>query len=365
MPRQTQAIIHLDNIKQNFHLANCWAPESKNMAVLKGNAYGHGLVEVAKALNDLVPAFGVAILEEAIQLRNAGIKKPILVLQGVQSTGDYQLANQLDLWLMIHSLEQLQSLITSSLKKRQTVWLKVDTGMHRLGLEVSEFQQAVDTITNNSWIDNQFVVCSHLASASQITDSTTSHQIERFNSLLESTCFAQAPARSLANSAALVGFPDCQLEWNRPGIMLYGGAMFEHPHASDDQLKAAMTFESTVMAVRKIAKGESVGYGQLWQAENESIIATVAVGYADGYPRSAVSGTPALINGKVAKLAGRVSMDLITLDITHINKVGVGDKVELWGPNLPVAEVAKFASTISYDLLAGVTSRVPRIYYSH
>ena len=362
MPRHTQAIIHLDHIRHNYKLVNRYAPQSKNMAIIKANAYGHGLREVANALSPLVPAFGVAIFEEAVALRESGIQQPILILQGVNSSQDYQLAAKLGLWVTLHTTEQLDTLLMTPLDNRLTVWLKLDTGMHRLGLGRAEFQAAVERIADCPWVDDDFVVSSHYSCASRADNLVTQRQFKQFKHMLNSLELEKTPLTSIANSPAIVGFPESNLDWNRPGIMLYGVAMFDGEHSVDKQTKPAMTFESEVIAVRQLQAGEAVGYGEEWRASANTTIATVAVGYADGYPRQAKSGTPVFINGKVAKLVGCVSMDLITIDVSEHQQVEVGDRVELWGENIPVSVVAEQANTIGYDLVSGVSPRVTRVY---
>lgn len=362
MPRHTRATIHLDHIRHNYELVNRLAPQSKNMAIIKANAYGHGLIEVANSLSQLVPAFGVAIFEEALTLRDSGIQQPILVLQGVNHAQDYQLASELGVWVTLHNLEQLSTLLATPIKKPITVWLKLDTGMHRLGMNQTELQTAVEKVLNCSWINDDFIVSSHYSCASQSDNLMTQLQFERFNQMLSLVKLGKPVKQSIANSPAIVGFPESNLDWNRPGIMLYGVAMFDSQHDSDKLTKPAMTFESEVIAIREIKTGEAVGYGKKWIASSSATIATVAVGYADGYPRQAKSGTPVFINGKVAKLVGCVSMDLITIDISLNTQVKIGDRVELWGENIPVSTVAEHADTIGYDLVSGVSQRVPREY---
>ena len=362
MPRHTRAIIHLDHIRHNYEQANRFAPKSKNMAIIKANAYGHGMIEVAHALSELVPGFGVAIFEEALALREAGIEQPILVLQGINQAEDYLLAAELGIWTTIHNMQQLDTVLTTPLDHSLTVWLKLDTGMHRLGLNQKEFEVAVARVTDCPWLDDHFVVSSHYSCASQPDNLITQRQFHLFNKMFGSIAWNDTPQKSIANSPAIVGFPESNLDWNRPGIMLYGVSMFDEQHQSDHLIKPAMTFESEVVAIRSIRAGETVGYGQTWCAASDSTIATVAAGYADGYPRQAKSGTPVLVNGKLAHLVGRVSMDLITIDVSHIGQVKIGDRVELWGESIAVSEVATCADTIGYDLVSGVSPRVPRVY---
>lgn len=370
MPRKTQAVISLSNIKSNYLLANNLAPQSKNIAIIKADAYGHGLQAVAKCLDALVPAFGVAIIDEAITLREAGITKNILLLQGVTSKDEVELAFKHNLWLSLHSPQQLDLILSvnktnEALNKYKPLklWLKVDTGMHRLGLDQNQLIAALESIKQCPWIGDDYVVSSHFSCANELGNDESNQQIKRFNSILEKAKVSKSIQLSFSNSSALVNIPKVNLDWNRPGIMLYGLPLFDGKHASDNQLKPAMSFESEVIALRDVKPGDSVGYGKGWTANKDSKIATIAVGYADGYPKQAKNGTPVLVNGKRAKLVGAVSMDLITVDVTEIGKVTIGDKVELWGVNLCANEVAAWSGTIGYDLVAGVGFRVPRVYY--
>lgn len=362
MPRNTTAKINLASLRHNYAMANQWAPHSQNMAVIKANAYGHGAVEVANALESDVPAFGVAIFEEAIALRANKINKPILVLQGVRNKDELIKASDLAIWLTVHNLEQLDLILNNPLDKVLTIWLKLDTGMHRLGLNQAEFEETLKSIADCPWIDDQYVISSHFSCASELGSSEPAAQLDRFNRMLESAKLPESCQKSLANSPAIVSLPESNFNWNRPGLLLYGLPLFDKPHSTDSLLRPVMTFETEVVAIRNIDKGESVGYGKQWLAKRPSVIATLAVGYGDGYPRQARNGTPVLIHGQRAPLAGVVSMDLISVDITDIAGVKVGDKAELWGANLCANEVAGYAGTIGYDLVTGVSSRVPRKY---
>jgi alanine racemase len=354
MHRRTTATIDLGAIRDNFALACRQAPQSKTMAVIKANAYGHGLLEVAAALRDAAPAFAVATLDEAVVLRAAGVDKDVLVLEGVNSADAYREAEADGLTLAVNSREQVE------LARGTTtpVWIKVDTGMHRLGIHPDELADVVATLRKSSVAVE--VVCTHLARADDLDDPATRHQLEAFRASAE----ACGLPRSIANSAGILGWPDSHAEWNRPGIMLYGPSPFAARVAAAEELRPAMTFEAEVIALRDIPVGDSVGYGGRWIAARPSRIATLAAGYADGYPRHAPDGTPTFVRGRIAPLAGTVSMDMITIDVTDQPDVAVGDSVELWGRNVPVTEIATRAGTISYELLTRVSSRVPRHYSS-
>jgi alanine racemase len=352
--RKTEAHIDLDAIRSNFTLACSLAPQSKTIAVIKANAYGHGMLRVAEALRDEAPAFAVATIDEALELREAGIDTALLVLQGVTTPAACKTAASRKLTLVVHSAEQLEALIAARVSL--PVWLKVDTGMHRLGLAPGDLADACRRL-NATGMDVQ-VVCTHLACADDLDNDATRSQLDRFDA---ATAGLDLP-RSVANSAGVLAWPGSHAEWNRPGYMLYGGSPFARPVESANELKAAMTLRAEIIAIRAVAQGESVGYGERWTAERPSIIATVAIGYADGYPRHAPNGTPTLVNNRIAPLAGRVSMDAITIDVTGHDKVAVGDSVELWGAGVTVNSVAEAAGTIGYELLTGVSPRVRRVY---
>ncbi len=358
MPRHTKATINLNAILANYQLANKVTPNSKNIAVIKADAYGHGSIKVAQALEPFVPAFAVAIFEEAVVLRGAGISKPILVLQGINEPSELDFATNENIWTMVESEEQAKLITQSPLTIPLNVWLKLDTGMNRLGLDNTHLEPVINLLTNCHWVNDQIVLSSHLACASDLTDTMTKNQVRTFAELTENINLST----SIANSAALLGFPETRMDWNRPGIMLYGLSPFDESNQQDKLLRPAMTFSSTVISIRDVKKDEHVGYGNFWTADKPSTIATIAVGYADGYPRHAANGTPLLIAGQKAHLAGRVSMDMITADISQCSDIKIGDTVELWGETINANDVARCAETIGYDLLTGVSQRVPRYY---
>ena len=354
MHRRTAATIDLGAIRDNFALADRKAPTSKTMAVIKANAYGHGLLEVAAALHDGAAAFAVATLDEAVVLRAAGVDKDILVLEGVNSADGYREAEADGLTLAVNSREQVEQALASE----APVWIKVDTGMHRLGIQPGELADVLTQLRKAS-VDVQ-AVCTHLACADDVDDAATRRQLNAFRACVEGFGL---PC-SIANSAGILGWPDTHAAWNRPGIMLYGASPFATDLAAASALRPAMTLEAEVIALREIPAGDSVGYGGRWTAERASKIATLAAGYADGYPRHAPDGTPTFVNGHIAPIAGTVSMDMITIDVTDHPGVAVGDLVELWGRNVSVSDIAKRAGTISYELLTGVSPRVPRRHTS-
>ncbi len=356
--RPTTATVRLADIVHNYELACRLAPKSKNIAVIKANAYGHGMLEVAQSLQTRVPAFAVALVEEAAQLRNAGITRPILVLQGANDAADIKEAAAHDLWLLLHRQQQIDELLSSKPKKPLRVWLKLETGMHRFGLEPAVLDQVCTDLRSSPSVQQGVVLCTHLACADDLADPMTRQQV----SLIRSCSEKHNLALSIANSAGILHWPETHADWNRPGYMLYGNCPTGVFGSESSQLRPVMTMSSEIVAIRNLEKGESVGYGQDWVAKKSSKIGTIAIGYGDGYPRHAPSGTPVLVNGKRVPLVGRVSMDAICVDLTEIESVEVSDPVELWGESLYVNEVAAAAGTIGYELLAGLTGRVPLLY---
>lgn len=352
--RPTKALINLPALKNNLEKVKEYAPDSKVLAVIKANGYGHGIERVAQHLSG-ADAFGVASIDEAMILRQKGFLHRILLLEGLFSEAEIPIVIQNRLDLVIHSDYQLDWLLNNHIDGYLSVWIKVDTGMHRLGFDLQQLQAVISKLENS---ENEFVIhlMSHFASAdesnSQLVDFTM-QQLDKFN---QSTSHYEYP-KSFANSAAMVRYPQSHYQWVRPGIFLYGAGV-----SGNEKPKAVMQLESEVIAIKTVQIGESVGYGNTWSAERKSRIAIVAIGYGDGYPRHAQTGTPVLINGEKLPLVGRVSMDMISVDITDSkSSVDIGDVVILWGDELPVDEVAKHAGTIGYELLCAVTSRVPMV----
>lgn len=356
MYRKTEATIDLAAIRENYALASLLAPQSKNIAVIKANAYGHGMLRVAEALQGMAPAFAVATLDEALELRDAGISTPILVFEGANTADAVEVAAANDVALMVHSQEQVAWLLEANLSTSISVWLKADTGMHRLGLPPQDIGKIVDRLKAGN--REVAVLCTHLACADDLANAATRVQLETFKACVSGLGLPL----SISNSAGILAWPESHADWNRPGYMLYGSSPMTSDVETANGLRPAMTLRSEIIAIRDVPAGESVGYGARWTAERPSTIATIAAGYADGYPRHAPNGTPTLVNEQVAPLAGTVSMDMITIDVTGLEGVSVGDLVELWGRGVAVNDVATQSKTIAYELLTGVTARVPRVY---
>ena len=354
MTRPVRARIDLSALTFNLSRARHAAPDSRVLAVIKADGYGHGIVAVAGAL-DAADAFAVASLEEALLLREAGINKPVLLLEGVFSADELEAVTRHGFELVVHhepQLEWIQELDKAGL----TVWLKVNSGMNRLGFAPREALEAWDRLAAMPQVAEQRWM-SHFACADDPHHPANTEQETVFQAL----CAQRKAPRSLANSAALLSRPSSHYEWVRPGIMLYGASPMMAGQVSPVELKPAMTFSSEVIAIHDCRKGDAIGYGQGWKCPEAMRVGVVAAGYGDGYPRHAPSGTPVLLNGEVVPLVGRVSMDMLCVDLRKQPGAGVGDPVVLWGQGLPVETVAEAAGTISYELLCGVTSRVPRI----
>ncbi|MCF2946862.1 alanine racemase [Paraglaciecola aquimarina] len=371
MSRPAKITVDLTAIQYNYQLAQALAQLSapslakspKTLAVVKADAYGHGSVEVAKALTAQVEMFAVSCLEEAIHLRNAGVQNKILLLAGFFEVADIDLGIQQNCEFVLHNHVQIQTLLDTSLDNPITVWLKIDTGMHRLGVSIDTVQEVFAQLSASKNIEN-IRLLSHFSNADDLTSDYTAAQVADFNACVSSLIQQQAKAKhcelSLANSAGVLAWPDSRLDWNRPGIMLYGLTPFITSHPEADKLIPAMTFTSQIIALRNVLIGESVGYGNTWIAQRDSVIATIAVGYGDGYPRTAKSGTPVLVNGQRVSLVGRVSMDLICVDVTDLAEVEIGAPVELWGKHLSANEVAKWADTIGYELVTRMPNRAKK-----
>ncbi len=359
MTRATRAVIDLPALQYNLSLARQRAPDSRNLAIIKANGYGHGIVPVARALEQ-ADAFGVACLEEAITLREAGIARPVVLLEGVQRAADLNLVRGYQLELVVHRAEQVSMLESLPAGDRPVpVWLKVDTGMHRLGVRPDQTAGLFQRLQQAAAVAEPVRLMTHLANADDRQDATTRHQLDRF---ADATDGIAAP-RSIANSAGILGWPDSHAEWNRPGIMLYGVSPFGEADASEG-LRPVMTLQSELIAVNRHEKGDAVGYGGTYVCPEAMPVGVVAIGYGDGYPRHAPTGTPVRVKGVTVPLVGRVSMDMICVDLRAVPEARCGDPVVLWGKELPVEEVANRAGTIGYELLCQVTARVSLDYVS-
>jgi len=352
LPRP-QALIDLAAARHNLNCAKSAAPCSKVIAVIKSNAYGHGMLRIARAL-EAADAFGLARMEEAVRLRQAGFEQRLVVLEGFFGKDELEAASHYQIELAINGWEQLSLLEKSQLPQQVICWLKVDTGMHRLGFSAGEAARAHQRLANCAALRPPIRLMTHLANADDLQDSATDRQMQLFLPLISQL----GGEISVANSAALLGWPQTHYDWVRPGIMLYGASPLLGGTGEQHELKPVMTLSSRLIAVNHCSSGDAVGYGGGWRCPETMPVGVVAIGYGDGYPRHAPSGTPLLVNGSRVPLIGRVSMDMLTVDLRSQPQAKVGDPVILWGRGLPAEEIAQAAGTISYELFCGVTQRV-------
>ncbi|MDF2155664.1 alanine racemase [Vibrio sp. CAU 1672] len=355
--KAAMACIDLSALQYNLQRVKEQAPQSKVMAVVKANGYGHGLRHVAKHATN-ADAFGVARIEEALQLRACGVVKPILLLEGFYSPGDLPVLVTNNIQTVVHCEEQLVALEQAELETPVVVWLKIDSGMHRLGVRPEQYNEFLARLEACPNVAKPLRYMSHFGCADELDSNITLEQLELFMSLTDG-CEGD---RSLAASAGLLAWPDSQLDWVRPGIIMYGVSPFNDKTAQDLGYQPVMTLKSHLIAVREVKKGESVGYGGIWTSQRDTKVGVIAVGYGDGYPRTAPNGTPVLVNGRKVPIAGRVSMDMLTVDLGPDATDKVSDEAILWGKDLPVEEVASHIGTIAYELVTKLTSRVEMEY---
>ncbi len=353
MPRPIQAHLDLNAIANNLHVVRR-NTRSRVMAVIKADAYGHGLLRVAEALAD---AEGYALLDiqDAMSLREAGYEQTILLLEGYFNAKDLIALAEYDLATVIHSPWQIDLLDAYPKRGTLDIWLKVNTGMNRLGFIPGQVATAMEQLRAHRAV-REVTLMTHFAHADEARG--IEQQLDLFNELAG----GYRVARSLANSAALLRYPQTHGDWVRPGIMLYGASPFLETSARELGLRPAMTLRSEIIAIQELKSGGEVGYGGLFRADRNMRIGVVACGYADGYPRHAPNGTPILVQGQLTKTVGRVSMDMLYVDLSNVVHAGVGSRVVMWGEGMPVEHVANAAGTISYELLCGLTKRVPVQY---
>lgn len=355
MQNTVKATIDLSAIRSNLEVVRRLCPRSRIMAMVKANAYGHGLIPTATALQG-ADGLGVARLHEALLLREAGIRQRILVLATLLDASDLETCSKLSIDVVAHDKVSVECIASQARYTPLRVWLKLDSGMHRAGLSTEAFVTSDLVLSRHSGVV-ELIHMTHFSSADEPDGKAIADQL---------SCFSRAhmmvpkASVSLANSAALILNPSTHADWVRPGIMLYG----ENPASASKSigLRSAMTVTAYVIAVREIGTGESVGYNAGWTAMRRSRIGTIGIGYGDGYPRHARNGTPVLVNGRLAPLVGRVSMDSLTVDLTDCPDVRVGDHATLWGTELPVSTIAQNADTISNDVLTSLQARVEHEY---
>lgn len=345
MSRPAFAHIDLGALRHNYELARR-RHGGRALAVVKANAYGHGVVPCAGALAAIADGFAVAFVEEALVLREAGIERPILILEGAFDADDVALAARHDLWLAVHQREQIDLIEQQRPERALHVWLKMDSGMHRVGFFPADYAAAHARLAALPGV-GAITLMTHFARADEPDVPTTADQLATF----EAASAGLPGDRALCNSGAILGWPDAHRQWCRPGIVLYGA---DPMPGEGHGLKPVMTLGSAIIATRELGPGEPVGYGARFVTERPTRVGVVAMGYADGYPRTVPDGTPVAVDGRLTRLIGRVSMDMLTVDLTDLPEAGVGSPVELWGPTVPVNTIAAAANTISYELLCNV-----------
>lgn len=353
MTQRVTATIDVAAIRHNLRVVRQYAPTSHVMGALKADAYGHGAVRVAHALDAELDAIAVACLDEAVELSDAGCQTPCVLLEGLIDRSELPEVIARRDRLVIHAPWQLDVLRRASSEARIPVWIKLDTGMNRLGFDAARASaifadvDAMPQLQLLGWM-------THLANADALDREATEAQLAQFFRAVEGL----PGARTVANSAGLIAYPEARQDWVRPGVMLYGASPLEGRSAAQCGLRPAMDVCSRVIAIREVSQGAAVGYGSEWVCSEPTRVGVVAVGYGDGYPRHARAGTPVLIRSQRVPLIGRVSMDMITVDLRDCPEAQVGDSVRLWGDGLPAETVAEHAGTIAYDLFCGLTNRV-------
>lgn len=359
MGRPTYISINMKALQHNVSCIKTYAPTQKILAMVKANAYGCGVQEIVPVLEPLVDSFGVACIEEAKVIRQLGSYKECFLMQGIFAPEDIDAVITLNLTLVVHNPQQLAWLITNPLPASIKVWVKVDTGMHRLGFHPRELKGILTTLRLCPWIDDIIGLMTHLACADMPESTACQAQLATWESIAKN--YAKMP-QSVANSAAIIRLPQTHADLIRPGLMLYGASPFSDCLGIDLGLQPVMHFMTTVTTIHHCMPGDVIGYGATWTCDRPSVIGVIPVGYGDGYPRHIKANTQVWVNDQSAPIVGKVSMDMITLDLTDCSHVKIGDPVELWGSHIPIEMVAKQADTIAYELMTQVTQRVIRQY---
>lgn len=353
MTRPVRASIDCNALRANLQHARKTAPGTRMLAVIKADGYGHGMVRVAEALHE-ADGFGVASIDEALVLREAGIAHPIVLLEGFFSADELPLIARHRLDIVVHHEHQLAALEHATLPHPVQVWLKIDSGMHRLGFALERAAEAYGRLKACPQVSDRIRLMTHLANADDRGDAATPRQLERFETAVKGL----DGERSIANSGGLLGWASSHADWARPGLMLYGVSPFSDTLGHQEGLRSVMTLSTELVSVDHRRRGDRIGYGGTWRCPEDMPVGVAAAGYGDGYPRAAPAGTPALLRGRRVPIVGRVSMDMVCIDLRGVADAQVGERVELWGGDLPVEEVARAASTIAYELLCNVAHRV-------
>lgn len=350
MSRPIQAHISLSALENNLQVARR-TTSARLMSIIKADGYGHGMLRVAEALS-ASDGFALLDIQDALRLREAGFRQTILMLEGFFGAEELALVAEYDLTCVIHSAWQLALLDAYPKSGKLDVWLKINSGMNRLGFAPQQAAQAMEQLRRHRAV-REITLMTHFANADEPRG--VAGPLALFN---EVAAHYRVP-RSLANSAALLRYPETHGDWVRPGLMLYGASPFAEAGAQQFGLKPAMTLSSRIIAVQELRAGDEVGYGALFRAGHAMRIGIVACGYADGYPRHAPNGTPVLVDRQATQTLGRVSMDMLYVNLSKLPQAGIGSAVTLWGGGLPIEDVARAAGTVSYELMCALTARVP------
>jgi alanine racemase len=348
--------IDLNALRHNLKQVKRYAPQSKVLAMIKANAYGHGQTVCALALTE-ADAFGVARIDEAIALRQAHVPQPVVLMGGITSAEELEIAQTYNLDFIVHDWSEIDLLNAYKGEHKFSVWLKIDTGMRRLGFVPDQAQQAYQLLKAHPNVKQPFVVMTHLIAPEKVEQTFTKEQLNLFQQVTEHW----PEEKSIAKSAAIMAWPQTQADWVRPGIMLYGISPFIDKCGEDLGLKPVMTLKTQIMRINPCKQGDNLGYGGHWRCPRDMRIGIIAIGYADGYPRHIQDYGPILVNGHRCAVVGRVAMDLMMVDLTHAPEAAVGDIVTLWGNGLPIEQVALAAQTVPYTLTTAVSNRVKRI----
>ncbi|RZI45929.1 alanine racemase [Candidatus Finniella inopinata] len=354
MSRAAIAILSTENLLHNLSVIQSQTPSSKIIALVKANAYGHGLRSVSARLDKRVYSLGVASSDEAIALRRAGVSGPITLMEGIFEQDELLIASCEKFQVVFHDWWQVKALESLSLPLPLQAWLKVDTGMGRLGFNLFDAPKAYQALSNNPHIAQPIGIMSHLACADDVNHPLNQQQIQRFENFTRNF----PGLKSFCNSAGMINFPDHHYDVVRPGMGLYGVSPIKGKLAADFDLKPIMTLQTRLIAIRTLAKGSSIGYGSQFVCPKDMRVGVIAIGYGDGYPRTTREGAPILVNNVRCRIVGRVSMDMTTIDLENCPDAKAGDPVILWGNNLPIEQVAEYTSHSPYDMLCAIQNRV-------
>ena len=353
MSRPAQITIDLSALRHNYQQVKLHAPKARVIAMVKSNGYGHGITGVSQAL-PFADAFGVACIEEGLLLRAAKVKNPIVLMEGLFETSELDQAAEHNFTLVIHHMSQVEMLEKYQHASPFSVWLKIDTGMHRLGFSPEEGIIDYSRLMLCPAVKKPIGLMTHFAEADSQERTYTLKQIELFDKITSTL----AGPKSLANSAGIIAWPSAHGDWVRPGIMLYGVSPFTGHRGAEHNLQPVMSLGSKLISIHRVSKGERVGYGGTWETPEDMVVGIVGIGYGDGYPWRAKNGIPVLVNGRPCPLVGQIAMDMLAVDLRTQPDANVGDPVLLWGPGLPVELIAEQSGTSPYELLTRITQRV-------